>query len=158
MPIFSYSREKVMEYEDVEAADRAGLQVRMKKQQPDRVIGLGLTRTLEDGIRFRTGNGTPFRGGDAIYPFIVVEAKAESGDGFKSVEHQSAFPIRTCLKLQQNLRQETGVDLQCLVWFFAFRGEEWRLYAAVPENDKTVSEKPCAPGRTRTDVLTPSSA
>ena len=115
----------------------------LKKQRPDRVIGLRLTKTLAERIasdRFRTNIHTPFLGKDVFYPFLVLEAKKEKGlgPGFTGIEHQTAFPIRNFLKLQQNLRQETGVDFPCLVWFFAFRGEEWRLYGAVPDKDKTV--------------------
>lgn len=84
---------------------------------------------------------SPFEPGFVLYPFIVVEAKSEKApDSWGSVERQSAFAVRTCLQLQKNLRRETEVDeLQCLVWFFAFKGEEWRLYAAVPDQMDTVS-------------------
>jgi len=122
----------------------------LRVQEPDRVIGLRLTRTIAERIaadRFRKNTHTPFSGKDVLYPFVVVEAKREKGPvaGFSGIEHQSAFPIRTCLRLQQNLQQETGIDLQCLVWFFAFRGEEWRVYGAAPDGDKTVCPPYCLP-------------
>jgi hypothetical protein len=43
--------------------------------------------------------------------------------------------------MQQKLETSSGRPHQSLVWFFAFRGEEWRLYAAVPQEDKTVGEQ-----------------
>jgi hypothetical protein len=81
-----------------------------------------------------------FPGKDVFYPFLVLEAKREigPGPGWSGIEHQTAFPIRDFLLLQKRLRDETGGELQPLVWFFAFRGEEWRLYGAVPDNQTTV--------------------
>ena len=143
-PLFSSVRKTEIGHEDID--EREG-ERSLKKQQPDRVIGLNLTKTIAERIssdRFRTNTHTPFLGKNVFYPFLMLEAKREKGlgPGFTSIEHQTAFPIRTCLRLQQNLRQETGIDFRCLVWFFAFRGEEWRLYGAVPDRDKTVRVPP----------------
>ncbi len=116
-----------------------------KKKRPDRVIGLNTTRTIDERIksdRFRTLNHAPFTNKNVLYPYLVFEAKREKGPGpgWSSVEHQTAFPIQACLRLQQSLQQKTGVNLQCLVWFFASKGEEWRLYGAIPDGNTTVSD------------------
>lgn len=111
------------------------------------MIGLEPTRSFQQYLTIVEGRHSPFDRGRVLYPFIVVEAKADTGPGFPSIERQSAFAIRTCLKLQQKLSTRTGVGHECLVWFFASQGEEWRVYAAVLEGDKTVSLVPLGPAR-----------
>ena len=76
-----------------------------------------------------------------MYPFIVIETKSAESQGatWGSMQRQTAFVVRTCLRLQQNLQNETGIIHQCLVWNFAIMGEEWRLYAAIPEGGNVVS-------------------
>ena len=65
-----------------------------------------------------------------LYPFLVLEAKREDdAPGFRSVERQTAFPLRRFLKLQDTLRKASSKSLDPLVWFFAYQGEVWRLYA-----------------------------
>jgi hypothetical protein len=122
---------------DAEELKRDGVD----KQLPDRVIGLGLTKSFEHYTRLNSNVHSPFKGSDVVYPFIVIEAKPENGPGWQSIQCQGAFALRTCLKMQQKLETSSGRPHQSLVWFFAFRGEEWRLYAAVPQEDKTVGEK-----------------
>ncbi|KIX02792.1 uncharacterized protein Z518_08734 [Rhinocladiella mackenziei CBS 650.93] len=133
VPLFSSRSDVRIFHEDMEDLEREGL----KKQKPDRVIGLGPSRSLDYYTRFRGNTHSPFNGGDVFYPFIVIEAKPEAGPGFKSIERQSAFSVRTCLRLQQKLQTDTRIPHQCLVWFFAFQGEEWRLYAALPAEHRT---------------------
>jgi hypothetical protein len=116
---------------------------RLKRRRPDRVIGLGVTPTLRQYLPPLRAKYCPFKRARAnvIYPFIVIEAKtAESGGAsFGSILRQTAFVVRTCLRLQQNLEKDSGVPHQCIVWSFAIMGEEWRLYAAVPNGSKVVS-------------------
>ena len=82
---------------------------------------------------------SPFREKQVLYPFFIIEAKAEKGSaGFESIESQTAFPIRTFLKLQHGLQNESAGEFDPLVWFLACRGDEWRVYAGVFENPKTV--------------------
>jgi hypothetical protein len=80
---------------------------------------------------------SPFRkdGDPLLFPFLVLEAKSEKGaDSFGLIEMQTAFCIRTLLKLQADLHVAVGEQTSCLggplVWFFASKGEEWRLSAA----------------------------
>jgi hypothetical protein len=74
-----------------------------------------------------------------LYPFLIIEAKKEyKAPGFRYLEMQTAFPIRRLLKVQEVLRASSGADLDPLVWFFGYQGEEWRLYAGVLDGPKTV--------------------
>ena len=113
--------------------------------RPDRVAGLSTTNSLGryTALCPPTIRHTPFKDGKLLYPFLVIEAKPEKDNaGFESVEAQTAFPVRRFLKLQENLRISRGVDLDPLVWFFAFRGEEWRLYAGTFQNSTVVRLSP----------------
>ena len=112
--------------------------------KPDRVIGL----SLNDRYRRYIGSidvalaHAPTTSEQLIYPFLVLEAKREKdAPGFKSMEIQTAFPIRRFLRIQDELQRacETKPELNPLVWFFSSQGEDWRLYAAVLDNGKTVS-------------------
>jgi hypothetical protein len=99
--------------------------------RPDKVIGLA-SRHQDDLL------WNPVKGIRMTCPFLVVEAKKESGSpGFKSVERQTAFPIRRLLRLQAHILESSEVAHEPpLVWFFAYQGEEWRLYAATLEKPK----------------------
>lgn len=128
--LFTRELDKHVEHEDLPEP----LRKRLKRRRPDRVIGLGVTRTLRQYLPSLRTRYCPFRKVNVVYPFIVIEAKtAESGGAsFGSILRQTAFVVRTCLRLQQNLQDDTGIPHQCIVWSFAIMGEEWRLYAAVP--------------------------
>jgi hypothetical protein len=87
---------------------------------------------VEDVIKMST---TPDNGGSALlFPFLVLEAKREKGaESFGQIEIQSAFPIQYALQLQQDLLNTRGNTMDVpggpLVWFLAYRGENWRVYA-----------------------------
>lgn len=125
-----------------------------KKEEPDRVYGLRMTKRLErlllwtEDKRVTSGGKpigeciktSPFRhaGEPIIFPFLALEAKSEKGrDAFSDVEMQTAFTIRALLKLQDELRKATGEESQWesgpLVWFLANKGEQWRVAAAYIE-------------------------
>lgn len=73
-----------------------------------------------------------------LYPFLIAGAICErSPDSFSDIETQMAFPLRTLLKLQQDLQiiSRQDDDVGPLVWFIAYRGSDWRLYAAVTGRD-----------------------
>lgn len=74
-----------------------------------------------------------------MFPFLVLEAKAENNSCFSSVESQTALPIKILVDGQKSLRQ-TGKEAPdtALVWFMSFIGEEWRVYACVPDGSETV--------------------
>lgn len=91
----------------------------------------------------------------ALTLFLILEAKEEAkGPGFEAIETQTAFPIRTCLKLQQDLgnRSEEHVNLDPLVLFLSNEGDEWRVagcvsdngeYVSHPETQSRLSSQPC---------------
>lgn len=124
------------------------------KKEPDRIHGLQRTsnfeRLLQASYAHETNNiasrrlvedvievsVNPDNGGDPLlFPFLVLEAKGEKGsENFEQMEIQTAFPIRNILKLQHDLCKTPGNTMDVpggpLVWFFASRGEDWRVYAA----------------------------
>jgi hypothetical protein len=66
-----------------------------------------------------------------LFPFLILEAKSESPDGFHDVQSQTALPIRTLLKLQEDLQASvTAAEHGSgpLVWFLSSRGDAWRVY------------------------------
>lgn len=117
-------------------------------QEPDRIYGLQATRNFEDllsrSIPSTTAGTAPTTVGDLIrsspfksesdpllFPFLVLEAKSESSsDGFDDIQTQTAFPIWALLKLQEDLQLQVGAESHSdpLVWFFASRGDVWRVY------------------------------
>ncbi|KAF2160208.1 hypothetical protein M409DRAFT_60128 [Zasmidium cellare ATCC 36951] len=127
------SDEQVMH--DVTGTEKVTLDQKYKR--PDRVYGLSRTGSF-DLFGDRLGKYSPFFGKHTIFPFMVVEAKSDkSEDGFHVIEQQTALSIRTCLKIQTSLEIESNRNLDPLVWFFGFRGDVWRLYIALPVNDRT---------------------
>jgi hypothetical protein len=109
--------------------------------KPDRVVGL----SMNDRYRRYIGSfsvelsHSPVKKRQLMYPFLVLEAKRENGaPGFRSVEAQTAFPIRRFLRIQDELQRASNIELDPLVWFFAFQGEEWRLYSAILDENKLV--------------------
>jgi hypothetical protein len=123
------------------------------EMQPDRIYGLrttdaikkileqphvshlGETSELEDGLLGRlTISCNPDSGGLAsIYPFLVMEAKSlKGGSNFQDIENQTAVPIRNLLYLQLKLQEDEFNKMKVpggpLAWFFAYIGEQWRVY------------------------------
>jgi hypothetical protein len=74
------------------------------------------------------------------FPFLILEAKSEvRGPGFRAVETQTAFPIKRLVDIQKSLRERGKESAErALVWFLAFVGDIWRVYACVPNGDETV--------------------
>jgi hypothetical protein len=135
--------------------------LRRIKQQPDRVQGLQRTKTFERILHKPYAHDRPQavpprlvekvlktdmhpnNGAEPLlFPFLLLEAKREKdAEGFQKTEFQTALPIRRALGLQHELTkllQTSGNVLDVpggpLVWFFAFSGEDWRVYAAVAED------------------------
>lgn len=121
-------------------------------QKPDRVYGLRQTSQFadvlsdlyyaEDGIpssesyKERMSSISPF--GDKceplLFPFLILEAKANESPSFQLIQTQTAFPIRALLQLQHELRSHSTILLPFpLLWFVANKGSEWRVYACFIE-------------------------
>ncbi|KIX03692.1 uncharacterized protein Z518_07245 [Rhinocladiella mackenziei CBS 650.93] len=99
---------------------------------PDRVLGLKMTDRYRRLIASCPPELThcPVQGMNLLYPFIILEAKGPHAFGsFEEMKDQAAFPLRLFLELQDALRKASRKSLDPLVWFFAYRGEDWRLYA-----------------------------
>ena len=109
-------------------------------QEPDRVFGLRETRAFTDNAFALAGlRRSPFGDGRVLYPFLIIEAKSEKGSrGFESIEMQTAFPIRTLLKLQNDLSTASGSGIKPLVWFLANQGDEWKVYGAILNDSRCV--------------------
>ena len=123
-----------------------------KQEHPDRVYGLRETEVFERALGAciqsndpQSGEATlvkeavrstPFRqdGDPLLYPFLILEAKSGKGpEGFDSIEKQTSFPIRTLLRLQEELQKQCGYRPAWqdgpTVWFLGSKGEEWRVSA-----------------------------
>jgi hypothetical protein len=103
--------------------------------KPDRVVGLRApSRIPHDDTLF------PVNGKRIMLPFLVVEAKKEDGaDGFRAIQYQTAFPVRRLLEAQATVEGRDESSEPCLVWFFAYQGEQWRLHVGTRSNNKVVS-------------------
>jgi hypothetical protein len=113
--------------------------------KPDRVLGLSRTAKFRESIEACVVNlvHAPVQGNDMIYPFLILEAKREKDPpGFRAIEAQTAFAIRRFLRIQEDLQTSCQSHLDPLVWFFAYQGDEWRLYAAIVKGGKTVRLSP----------------
>jgi FPC/CPF motif-containing protein YcgG len=79
-------------------------------------------------------------GTDLAFPFLVLEAKSDKyTDRFEAIERQTSFPIRTMVKIRKDRKSVSTVPMDPLVWYVANRGDEWRVYACVPERSRIVS-------------------
>jgi len=127
-------------------------------KKPDRVYGLQCTKNFDQllskpvsmpwgepdgctvGERVRT---SPFkeRPQPLLFPFLILEAKSESSpNGFGAIQKQTASPIFALLKLQEDLQGQARASDSAaapLVWFFAYRGDAWRVYGCFVSNSET---------------------
>lgn len=100
-------------------------------------IAPGCHRMVKNLVR-----ASPFRGraNALLFPFLIIEAKSGKKSGcFEDIETQTALPILALLKLQENLHDQmtdTVSESGPLVWFFAYRGCEWRVYAGYVTNGR----------------------
>lgn len=110
-PLFSYRAEELVEHEE---SVRLAL---ARQEHPDRVYGLRETKIFENVLcspsstHTRADGGfmlvseairiTPFKqaGEPLLFPFLILEAKSAKGEDFHSIQLQTAFPIRTLLKM-----------------------------------------------------------
>ena len=74
-----------------------------------------------------------------LFPFLVAEAKSNDGSGFHKAGIQSAVPCCVLLEGQERLQHCTKPFLElggAVVWYVAYRGEEWRVSGAfvLPES------------------------
>lgn len=123
----------------------------VKMERPDRIYGFVETRRFREALNklpAESENEIQYRSFvksasyPIIYPFLVCEAKSErSTDGFREIELQTMFTIYTLLKIQEGLQNESakhGISPPTcpMVWFFAYRGANWRIYICYIEKDE----------------------
>ena len=123
----------------------------MKMERPDLIYGFVETRRFREALNklpAESENEIQYRSFvknasyPIIFPFLVCEAKSEqSTDSFRDIEDQTMFTIHTLLKIQEELQNESakhGISpLTCpMVWFFAYRGANWRIYICYTKKDK----------------------
>lgn len=120
----------------------------LPKKKPDRIYGLRATKNFEillskpmdfpSTVACNTIGDlvetSPFKyeSDPLLFPFLVLEAKSEhSPNGFDDIRVQTSFPILLLLKLQEKLQEKAANQISGpppLVWFFAYRGDAWRVY------------------------------
>ncbi|KAF1849717.1 uncharacterized protein K460DRAFT_399830 [Cucurbitaria berberidis CBS 394.84] len=127
--IFDFAKEEVFYHALNDNLEN--LSISMK---PDRVIGLRAPSYIPQNVTF-----FPVKARRILLPFLVVEAKKEDGvPGFRAIQYQTAFPVRRLLKAQNDLLGREVSAEPCLVWFFGYQGEQWRLHAGTYRNDRRI--------------------
>jgi hypothetical protein len=128
-----------------------------KHEVLDKVFGLRMTGTLwwllkqkdkREGHRTQTLEDSllptlfPQEMSRMVFPFLVGEAKSESGPPFHAVHRQAAIIIHESLLIQDHLRRATGTMKRVagpLVWYFSNAGPRWQVSAGyMPEGRKHV--------------------
>lgn len=123
-------------------------------EEPDRAYGLCHTQRMGNLLSALVEVGTDFNNypfkispfakkrSPLLFPFLVLESKQEaSSDDDHSILLQSAFAIRTLLKLQNDLRCVSGKERQWstggpFVWFLSNRGACWNVAGAYTVHEK----------------------
>jgi hypothetical protein len=124
--------------------------VSIKRRRPDRILGFretgNFSRRLEKynlmagqseneaGLKtiWETVESTVLnhKGNSLLFPFLLIEAKSRNGASFEDCNRQSALPILKMLKIQEDLQRKSQITLEYggpLVWYIAYRGEDWHL-------------------------------
>lgn len=123
----------------------------VKMERPDLIYGFVETRRFREALNelpAESENEIQYRSFvksasyPIIFPFLVCEAKSEqSTDSFRDIEVQTMFTIHTLLKIQEELQNESakhGISPPTcpMVWFFAYRGANWRIYICYTKKNK----------------------
>jgi hypothetical protein len=153
-------------YNPFEEAPKKSSKPFPRSRRPDRIIGFqetgslnrrldSIARWLQDAAVTHTIRETTectvlnSKSGRLLFPFLVIEAKSESGEGFNVCGRQTALPIWKMLKIQEELQSQSKRNLEYggpLVWYIAYRGETWRLYGCytVKKKGKVYYVRPMA--------------
>lgn len=150
------------EDEEVHFEKDLAKQLRKELQKPDAIYGLRRTRDIENLLydsRKRmldedddprqlhellepspSDNAISPTGDPLLYPFLVIEAKSgQAQKDWHSINMQTAFPIRAFLQIQARLQHTADPrgSFGPLVWFFSYKGEDWRLSMAFMQETTT---------------------
>jgi len=133
--LFEHVKETLVKHLPDDDLDRFSLSM-----IPDLVMGLRVSSDVPHNDDY-----FPVKRTRILLPFLVLEAKKDSGSpSFRSIQHQTAFPIRRFLLAQEEMYSKVpvGSSEPCLVWFFSNRGELWRLTACTREAATVVCNFP----------------
>jgi hypothetical protein len=119
------------------------------RRRPDRILGFRETNSFrrlldqsnqnaislyDDEInkigQLIDGTVLKHKGNLLLFPFLIIEAKSGSGAGFNACDEQTSSPIVQMLKVQEALQAKSQVTLEYggpLMWYIAYREEDWRL-------------------------------
>ncbi|KAH7083964.1 hypothetical protein FB567DRAFT_530338 [Paraphoma chrysanthemicola] len=125
--IFDFAKDQAVNHAPVDNLDHLSLSMK-----PDRVVG------LRSAVRLPHDTGLfPVTGREIMLPFLVIEAKQEQdAPGFRAIQSQTAFVVRRLLMAQKELLDDIPSGEPCLVWFFAYRGEQWRLHVGTHDDSR----------------------
>lgn len=109
-----------------------------KDLEPDHIAGLQQHRFnqhMENPWVKAQLQDQPVRDDNMIFPFMIAEAKKEDGDAWDYTYFQTVFPIYTMLSVQwrlvsANIANGHLLDFDPIVWFYAYRGQHWKLHLA----------------------------
>lgn len=153
--IFSSRADEMTSFDSFETDSEESI----KRRRPDRILGFqetgSFSRRLEKynlmagrseneaGLEtiWETVESTVLnhKGNSLLFPFLIVEAKSRNGASFEDCDAQTALPVLKMLKIQEDLQRKSQMTLEYggpLVWYIAYRGEDWRLSGCY------ISEKP----------------
>ncbi|KAF8857143.1 hypothetical protein BDZ45DRAFT_726925 [Acephala macrosclerotiorum] len=156
--IFSSRADEMTSFDSFETDSEESI----KRRRPDRILGFqetgSFSRRLEKynlmagrseneaGLEtiWETVESTVLnhKGNSLLFPFLIVEAKSRNGASFEDCDAQTALPVLKMLKIQEDLQRKSQMTLEYggpLVWYIAYRGEDWRLSGCY------ISEKPGGP-------------
>lgn len=125
---------------------------KLKRRRPDRIFGFQETNSLSRRLdqlnlmagRLRDELGAEtlrqtvdstvlnHKGNCLLFPFLIIEAKSGSGANFNACDEQTSLPILQMLKLQEDIQAKSQMRLEYggpLLWYIAYKGEDWRLSA-----------------------------
>ncbi|KAH6865283.1 hypothetical protein BKA58DRAFT_463010 [Alternaria rosae] len=127
------NRQKTIKEELISHVSGDNLDSTNISMRPDAVIGLRSPSSIARNETHYPAKNRP----NLFLPFLVIEAKKEKdAPGFRSIQYQTAFPVRRFLMAQSDIDSRDDTSEPCLVWFFAYQGEQWRLHAGTLDEDK----------------------
>jgi hypothetical protein len=119
----------------------------LRKRRPDRILGFQHTDNFESQLNEIARNLQDEAGTKIIremvettvvnhknklllFPFLVMEAKAEDGKGLHACDIQTSLPIWKMLRIQEELQAKTKKSLDYggpLWWYITYQGKNWQV-------------------------------
>lgn len=120
--IFSSRADQMMLYVSSKDAEHNSLQTSpIRRRRPDRILGFqhtdGFDNRLNETARNVQNESEPIpirqlieitvtndKSNLLLFPFLVMEAKAEDGEGLNACDIQTALPIQKMLRIQEDVQ------------------------------------------------------